>query len=95
MDEDYEPSRGGAGKSKKGETQMTEMFVRAYFAVRGANQALLTKVGLERGASMVEYALLVGLIAIVAIVTVTLLGGSIAGLFNTANNCVNSAANCP
>ncbi len=43
---------------------------------------------------MVEYALLVGLIAIVAIVTVTLLGGSIAGLFNTANNCVNGATNC-
>jgi Flp pilus assembly pilin Flp len=73
---------------------MTELFVHAYLAVRGANQALLSKVGLERGASMVEYALLVGLIAIVAIVTVTLLGGSIAGLFNTANNCVTNT-NCP
>ena len=44
---------------------------------------------------MVEYALLVGLIAIIAVVTISLLGGSIAGLFNTANNCVSNTTTCP
>ncbi len=73
---------------------MTELFMHAYFAVQGAHSSLLQRARSERGASMVEYALLVGLIAIVAIVTVTLLGKSIQGLFNTANNCVNGATNC-
>jgi Flp pilus assembly pilin Flp len=45
---------------------------------------------------MVEYALLVGLIAVVAVVAVSLLGGGIANLFGGASNCVNtlSSASC-
>ena len=39
---------------------------------------------------MVEYALLVGLIAVVAVVAVTLLGGGISHLFNSAGTCVNN-----
>ena len=39
---------------------------------------------------MVEYALLVGLIAVVAVVAIGLLGGGIAGLFGHASNCVGS-----
>jgi Flp pilus assembly pilin Flp len=44
---------------------------------------------------MMEYALLVGLIAVVAVVIVTALGGGISGLFRAANTCVgglNTAA---
>jgi pilus assembly protein Flp/PilA len=37
----------------------------------------------EEGATMVEYGLLVALIALVAIVGVTLLGGNLNSLFNT------------
>ena len=73
---------------------MTEIFVDAYLAVKGANQALLARAGIERGASMVEYALLVGLIAIVAVVTISLLGVSISNLFNSANNCVSNTLSC-
>jgi Flp pilus assembly pilin Flp len=73
---------------------MTEMFVHGYLAVRGINQALTARVGIERGASMVEYALLVGLIAIVAVVTIQLLGVSISNLFNSANTCVSNASSC-
>ncbi len=36
----------------------------------------------EEGASLVEYGLLVGLIAVVCIGAVTLVGGSVEGLFN-------------
>jgi pilus assembly protein Flp/PilA len=74
---------------------MTELFIQAYVAVRGAHTALLTRARSERGASMVEYALLVGLIALVAVVAVGLLGTSISNLFSNANNCVSGVANCP
>jgi pilus assembly protein Flp/PilA len=74
---------------------MTELFMQAFFAVQGAHSNLLHRARTERGASMVEYALLVGLIAIVAVVTISLLGQSVKGLFNNANNCVTGASTCP
>lgn len=43
----------------------------------------------EKGASLVEYALLVALIAIVCIVAVRALGGSISAQFNNANQQVS------
>jgi pilus assembly protein Flp/PilA len=69
---------------------MLGYFVNAFVAVRSAHGALLMRARSERGASMVEYALLVGLIAVVAVVAVSLLGTSISGLFSNANNCVGS-----
>ena len=75
---------------------MLGYFVNAFVAVRGAHGALLQRARTERGASMVEYALLVGLIAVVAVVTVAALGGGINGLFGQANTCVSglSSASC-
>jgi pilus assembly protein Flp/PilA len=73
---------------------MIGYFVNAFVAVRVAHGTLLTRARTERGASMVEYALLVGLIAVVAVVAIAALGGGITGLFNSANNCVGSAASC-
>jgi pilus assembly protein Flp/PilA len=69
---------------------MTELFLNAFFAVRGFHADMLERARTERGASMVEYALLVGLIAVVAVVAVAALGGGIKGLFSSANSCVNS-----
>ena len=43
---------------------------------------LAAKARTERGASAVEYGLLVALIAIAIIVAVTLLGGNLANIFN-------------
>jgi pilus assembly protein Flp/PilA len=74
---------------------MTELFMNAFFAVQTAHTKLVQRAHSERGASMVEYALLVGLIAIVAVVAVGLLGHSISNLFSNANNCVSGTANCP
>jgi Flp pilus assembly pilin Flp len=37
---------------------------------------------------MVEYALLVGLIAVVAVVAIAWLGGGISNLFSTSNTCL-------
>src|SRR5271166_1911699 len=67
---------------------MTELFLNAFFAVRGFHGSLSDRARTERGASMVEYALLVGLIAVVAVVAVAALGGGISGLFSSANTCV-------
>jgi pilus assembly protein Flp/PilA len=44
----------------------------------------------EKGASMVEYGLLVGLIAIVVIGSLTLLGGGISDLFGEAEQALPS-----
>ena len=45
-------------------------------------QSRLTQVSNERGASAVEYGLLVALIAVVIIAAVTLLGGNLNEIFN-------------
>lgn len=47
-------------------------------------QIKLTHLRDERGATAVEYGLMVALIAIVIIVAVTLLGKNLSGLFNSA-----------
>ena len=44
----------------------------------------------ERGASLVEYALLVALIAVVCIVAVTFLGTSASSKFNTVGSSINA-----
>ena len=44
----------------------------------------------ERGASLVEYALLVALIAVVCIVAVTFLGSSAKDKFNTVGSSIGS-----
>jgi len=44
----------------------------------------------ERGASLVEYALLVALIAVVCIAAISLLGGSAATKFSTVANSISN-----
>jgi pilus assembly protein Flp/PilA len=46
----------------------------------------------ERGASAVEYGLLVALIAIIIIVAVSLLGTNLSGIFNKTANSINSGS---
>jgi pilus assembly protein Flp/PilA len=43
----------------------------------------------ERGASMVEYGLLLGLIAVIAIVAVTTFGSGVSTQFSSINSAVN------
>ena len=51
----------------------------------------------ERGASAVEYALLVGLIAAVIAGAVLALGGNVSNIFKNTSNCVatTTSAACP
>ncbi|MGH9300902.1 MAG: Flp family type IVb pilin [Acidimicrobiales bacterium] len=49
----------------------------------------------ERGAAMVEYALLVALIAIVSVVVLTTLGGSVKDKFSTVSSCLSTTTSCP
>ena len=48
----------------------------------------------ERGASLVEYALLVALIAVVCIAAVTLLGESASEKFSQVDSSINGAGSC-
>ena len=50
---------------------------------------LRSRIDDERGASLVEYALLVALIAVVCIAAVTLLGGNASSKFNSVANSLN------
>jgi pilus assembly protein Flp/PilA len=45
----------------------------------------------EEGQGLVEYALIIGLIAIVAIAALTAAGGSVSGLFNNISGKLNNA----
>jgi len=49
----------------------------------------------EQGAALVEYALLVALIAVASLVILELLGTGISDLFSSVNDKVNSAATTP
>jgi pilus assembly protein Flp/PilA len=44
----------------------------------------------ERGASLVEYALLLALIAVVALVALTFLGGSVSNTLNSVGSSLNN-----
>lgn len=45
----------------------------------------------EEGATMVEYAILVGLISVVAIVVITAVGSNVKGIFSTACGSLSTA----
>jgi pilus assembly protein Flp/PilA len=74
---------------EQGEHKMSTMFMQAFLTFRSLHSTMLERARTERGASMVEYALLVGLIAVVAVVAVAALGGTISGLFSSANTCAS------
>lgn len=53
---------------------------------------LKSRFGSEKGATAVEYGIMVGLIAVVIIVAVSTLGGTLDGFFDTVNNTLKPAA---
>ena len=66
---------------RKRKTPMLEMFVNLQTWIAGRKAEID-----ERGATAVEYALMVGLIAVAIIGTVTLLGNKVKATFNTITN---------
>jgi len=48
----------------------------------------------ERGATMVEYAILVALISVVAIAIIAILGGQINDAFTEVRDCIQTPATC-
>lgn len=58
------------------------MFTRLFVASKLRIDALKA----DRGATAVEYALIIGLIAVVIIVAVQALGGTLSGLFTNVND---------
>jgi pilus assembly protein Flp/PilA len=53
---------------------------------------LQSKVDSERGASLVEYALLVALIAVVCIIAITFLGQTASSKFDTVGQSIDAAS---
>lgn len=54
----------------------------------------LSIAGSDSGASAVEYAIVVSLIAVVIIVSVTIFGDNVAGLFERAGACTDAPDSC-
>ncbi|MET3140381.1 UNVERIFIED_ORG: pilus assembly protein Flp/PilA [Arthrobacter sp. UYEF2] len=67
---------------------MTSLMVSVLAFVSGAQDRVAQRFTSERGATAVEYGLLVALIAAVIVVVVGLLGGKINDAFVTINNAV-------
>ncbi|MGP0031021.1 MAG: Flp family type IVb pilin [Acidimicrobiales bacterium] len=67
---------------------MTALLVLTVSTVRRLHRRMLERARTERGASMLEYALLVCLIAVVCAVVVQVFGHSISSLFTSENSCV-------
>jgi pilus assembly protein Flp/PilA len=77
-----ETVRGGTGRARRGKT-MNLFVLRTWLQVRFT--------ATERGASMVEYILLVALIALAVIAAVSFLGGTMTGKFNNEGSQLSSA----
>jgi len=70
------------------------MFLRIYTGVTTWWDGLKTRAIEERGATAVEYALMVALIAVVIIAAVAFIGRSASSQFNHVGGCVASATGC-
>ena len=64
--------------------RIMETVVRGQLVVKDGVAAVQRRLNREDGASAIEYALLVGLIAVVIIVAVTTLGGNVKNKLNNA-----------
>ena len=67
---------------------MTELLMRAFALVRNAPGSLLERAHSEHGISIVQYALLVALIALVISLLVGALGSGYRGLFGEMHTCM-------
>jgi pilus assembly protein Flp/PilA len=70
------------------------MFLRAYTGVTTWWNGLKTRAADEGGATAVEYALMVALIAVVIIAAVAFIGRSASSQFNSVGGCVQTPAGC-
>jgi pilus assembly protein Flp/PilA len=70
------------------------MLLRVYTGVALWWDGLKTRATDEAGATAVEYALMVALIAVVIIAAVSFLGKSASSQFNSVGNCVKTPSGC-
>jgi pilus assembly protein Flp/PilA len=70
------------------------MFLRAYTGITSWWSGLKTRAAEEGGATAVEYALMVALIAVVIIAAVAFIGKSASSQFSSVGSCVNAPAGC-
>jgi pilus assembly protein Flp/PilA len=70
------------------------MFLRIYTGVTTWWDGLVTRAQDEGGATAVEYALMVALIAVVIIAAVAFVGHSASKQFNTVGGCVDNPNSC-
>lgn len=72
---------------------MTTLFMHIIAPWRGFRRMASLRARGERGASMVEYAILLGLISMAAFFAVSAFGTSLSGIFSNATSCVPTNTN--
>jgi Flp pilus assembly pilin Flp len=77
-----------AGSELERGASVPGVILRTLCTLRGLYNVLVSRARTERGASMVEYALLIGMIAVVSVVIITAFGATIGGEFSKTNACV-------
>jgi pilus assembly protein Flp/PilA len=80
----------GSGRTLNGERKGDEMLVRAYTSVTAWWNELKVRAQEEKGATAVEYALMVALIAVVIIAAVAFLGKAASNKFSTVGSAVDN-----
>jgi Flp pilus assembly pilin Flp len=70
-----------------------EALFQSWLLVLGRGRKVAERMRGEQGASMVEYALLVGLIALVAVFGLILLGPTVNNIFFSSGSCVTNLSN--
>ncbi len=70
--------------------RIMQTLVRGRLAVEDGIKSAAHRLDKQEGATAVEYALMVGLIAVVIIVAVTFLGQKVSGALNAAANAITS-----
>jgi pilus assembly protein Flp/PilA len=70
------------------------MFLRAYTGIATWWDGLKTRAAEEGGATAVEYALMVALIAVVIIAAVAFIGKSASSQFHSVGTCVSTPSGC-
>jgi pilus assembly protein Flp/PilA len=71
-----------------------DMFLRIYTSVTTWWDGLVTRAQDEGGATAVEYALMVALIAVVIIAAVAFVGHSASKQFHSVGNCIDTPSPC-
>jgi pilus assembly protein Flp/PilA len=87
---------GVAGRLVRADASDDSFYIGVFIMIQSIAAKLIGRfIRDQRGATMVEYGLLVALVAVAVLVAVTSLGGAIGSIFQTASDDLSGAGDAP